>query len=542
MFSKDDGLRGSLNAVKLLKSQQWVWDELREACNLEINYARKREPGHWELAAVAFVSSKHVDIQPWWDETTDELWGECGFTSKPPYMRVWRRLRELETVCENFLTAAGAVIRRCREHDARVMAHVHFDFTEDETHAALIHDCQPGEACGYQTGTGRRQTRTGRRVPGQALRPERAKTDVARQHRQDMNEVDPDESIKQQAAVSPEKDEIVPSGPDGAGKSTRKRRVLVHGCWYRTRDPDAGVRAYTGPRKASRFWVGYYGGKAIDHFTGGVIPSVDDARRQEYYIFPELYDSVCKALGGEAPETAVADRGMSVKSCFEHVAKNGTAAVFPWRPAGGEWNKRHDKDTHDRHGMKRCAHCGGPMEQTRFSANNGKPRLWFRCTLQTTADCAKDQTISCSTDWRLLVPLARTDALYHELKKSHQSYEAAHDYWRDRYKVCADNLGVRPKVVSLDWHRLRANVACLIDWLRIASKNGWLSSVVAAVRHVGERKFKRAGRSAATSLVNMRTRMGLNIPYGAKAVLLGLGKALPPSRRPRKLIPSAPSP
>jgi hypothetical protein len=90
--------------------------------------------------------------------------------------------------------------------------------------------------------------------------------------------------------------------------------------------------------------------------------------------------------------------------------------------------------------------------------------------------------------------------------------------------VRADNLGVRPKVVSLDWHRLRANVACLIDWLRIASKNGWLSSAVAAVRHVGERKFKHAGQSAATSLGNMRARMGLLIPYGAKAALLGLGQ------------------
>lgn len=129
-FSKDDALRGSLNTVRLLKSQRWAWDELREACaDLEVKHARRREPGHWELAAVAFIASKHVDIQPWWDESTDELWRECGFTGKPPYLRVWRRLRELEAVCEAFLDAAGKVIRRCREHDERVMAHVHFDFT-----------------------------------------------------------------------------------------------------------------------------------------------------------------------------------------------------------------------------------------------------------------------------------------------------------------------------------------------------------------------------------------------------------------------------
>src|ERR1700689_2916469 len=139
-FSKDDTLRGSLNAVKLVKSQPWAWDGLREACAaLESDYARRREPGHWELVAVAFVASKHVDMQPWWDEAGEELWRECGFAAKPPYKRTYRRLRELEQVCDEFLGAAALVIQRCRAHDARVMAHVHFDFTEDETHAALVH-------------------------------------------------------------------------------------------------------------------------------------------------------------------------------------------------------------------------------------------------------------------------------------------------------------------------------------------------------------------------------------------------------------------
>src|ERR1700727_1245488 len=105
-FSDEDQLRGSLNTVKLVKSQPWIWDELREACELEVKYARKREPGHWELVAIAFVASRHVDIQPFWDESSEELWIACGFAGKPPYLRVWRRLRELEKVCEEFLNAA----------------------------------------------------------------------------------------------------------------------------------------------------------------------------------------------------------------------------------------------------------------------------------------------------------------------------------------------------------------------------------------------------------------------------------------------------
>jgi hypothetical protein len=514
-----------------VKSQRWVWDELREACaGLEVNYARHREAGHWELAAVAFVASKHVDIQPFWDETTDELWRECGFEGKPPYLRVWRRLRELEAICEEFLSAAGAVIRRCRQHDSRVMTHVHCDFTEDETHAALIHDCQPDEECAYRAKMARLRGRR-RAAAGHALRPQRVSTGVARKDREERNAEDPDASIERDKESLPARIEIIQRG------SRTIKRIRQGGCWYRTRDLDAGIRAYEGERGAKRFWHGYYAGKAVCHFTGDAIPSVDNASIMECHLFPALYDRV-REMAGDAPQSAIGDKGFSITSCFEHATKNGTAPVFPWRPAGGD-RKRHDKETHDRHGVMRCKHCGGPMEQARFSAANEKPRLWFRCMIGATPECAKEQTISCKADWRLLVPLARTSALYHELKESHGTYEGIHDYWRDRYKVSADELGVRPKVVSAAWHRLRANVACLIDWLRIAAKNGWLGSARAA-RRAGERKFQARGQRIASRLAKMRVRMGLAQPYGVRAAQLGLGQETPPSRRPRPAPPGIP--
>jgi hypothetical protein len=99
------------------------------------------------------------------------------------------------------------------------------------------------------------------------------------------------------------------------------KRVRIEGCWYRTLDLAAGIRAYMGPRGAKRFWHGYYSGKAIDHFTGGV---------------------------------------------FRKCTTSGTAPVFPWRPGGGDF-KRHDKDTHDRHGVPRCKHCGAPTSSPRRS-------------------------------------------------------------------------------------------------------------------------------------------------------------------------------
>ena len=53
------------------------------------------------------------------------------------------------------------------------------------------------------------------------------------------------------------------------------------------------------------------------------------------------------------------------------------------------------------------------MYQTRFPPDNGKPRLWFRCTFQFTPQCAGERTIPpAPEDWRTLIPLASANALY----------------------------------------------------------------------------------------------------------------------------------
>lgn len=505
-FSKDEAVQGSLNLVRLLKSQRWVWDELRQACALDANEGRPREPGHWELAAVAFVASGHVDVQPWLADTTDDLWRECGFEAKPTYKRAWRRLRELEQVCDAFLDATGAVVRQSRRHDKRVGAHIHIDGTEDEAHAALVHDCRPGK-CPKREGA------------GSAARPKREATSVFRHERQKLNE-GPVETARR--VGRPDKEELVQEG----GRLVK--RIKVGGCWFRTLDTTAGVRAYDGPNGAKRFWHGYYSQKAIDHFTGGVLyAGVYNASQQEYDVFDDVYDSV-ENITGAKPETVVGDKGYSVASVFEKCTSNGTAPVFPWRR--NHSSKRHDNVTHDRHGIPRCKHCGGPSEFVRFSANGGKPRLWFRCMIGVTDGCAKEQTIACSKDWRLLVPLWRTDPLYHELKASHKPYEATHDWWRDRYKVAADHLGIRPKARGIGWHRLRANVAALIEWLRIAHRQGWLGSARRNGTKV-QRTSQAAGEAISQQLARIRANVGVSRPYGKRAEALELGERPPPSRR-----------
>jgi len=433
-------------------------------------------------------------------------------------------LRELETVCDEFLSAAALVIRRCKMHDERVMAHVHFDYTEQETHAALLHDCQEGDACAYA-----KATKDGKRVWGRAKRPERASTSAARQERHELSAEDPETAKKREKESAPEKTK----------EEDESKRVRINGCWYLMRDKHAGISSYTGPRGSKKWWVGYYSGKAICHYTGGVVPSVDSASIQEYNLFPKLFDRVSE-MAGKTPETAIADRGMSVSSCFEHVTRAGCAPVFRWRKTTRD-GKRHDHETHDRHGVMRCKFCGGPMQQVRFAFTKGHPRLWFRCTNPATPECRKEQTIFCSTDWRSLVPLSRTEALYHELEQSHKTYEGVHLYWRNRFKVGGDSLGNRPKVIGLDWHRLRGNTACLIDWLRIAAKCGWLGSTRSKTRHPGTREFMEAGEYGAKSLKKKRARYGLAEPYGVAAKLLGLGEATLPSKRPPPALAADPA-
>ncbi len=129
------------------------------------------------------------------------------------------------------------------------------------------------------------------------------------------------------------------------------------------------------------------------------------------------------------------------------------------------------------------------------------------------------------------------DPLYHELRKSHRSYEATHDYWRDRYKVAADTLENRPKGVGLDWYRLRASVACFVDWLRIAYVNCWVHGARPTKAHKRVRPFRWAARAAPTELADKRARAGLTRPYGPRAKALGIGEETPPSRRPRGAPP-----
>ena len=55
-FSSDLSVVGSLTIVELMKTQRWLYEDLKSACDLSVpNSVRRREPGEWALALIAFI-------------------------------------------------------------------------------------------------------------------------------------------------------------------------------------------------------------------------------------------------------------------------------------------------------------------------------------------------------------------------------------------------------------------------------------------------------------------------------------------------------
>lgn len=261
----------------------------------------------------------------------------------------------------------------------------------------------------------------------------------------------------------------------------RGLRIKVGTCWFRLSDEQAGVRAY-GSRitgKTRKFWAGYYNLKAIDHYTGGVLAAhVVSASTQEHAAYGDLYEQLVINLG-KKPRAVVADRGFSVAAVFERHTRDGVASVIPWRKHHSEMTRRDHLPRYDRHGIPHCRHCG--MEGTfhRFQADSGpnkEPRLWFRCAKPGGPECIKVQSILCKENWRSLLPLWRTSAAYQVLRTSHDSYEAAHHRWRERYAVAGDTKADRPKRRGLGVQQLRASAALVLEWLTINYRQGWLGN------------------------------------------------------------------
>ena len=132
------------------------------------------------------------------------------------------------------------------------------------------------------------------------------------------------------------------------------------------------------------------------------------------------------------------------------------------------------------------------------------PRLRYRCLLRHTADYEKAQSIACSEEWRLLVPISRLTRYYHAVRKSHEHFERVFRHWRDRYGVAGKNADTRLKRPGLPFQQLRASALWRSSGSVSASAtDGWVQRAGATsegcARSMGRSvcaRYSRRGRCA----------------------------------------------
>jgi len=82
--------------VRIAKQSHFL-DELRYVLDFgRDDTARKREPGDWALAFLAFASSPIPDLRPWWRDSSTDLWWEAGFKQRQTYDLLYKRFVELQ--------------------------------------------------------------------------------------------------------------------------------------------------------------------------------------------------------------------------------------------------------------------------------------------------------------------------------------------------------------------------------------------------------------------------------------------------------------
>jgi hypothetical protein len=422
-FSDDPTLQDPLGFVRKLKEFPDLCQTLRDKTSVVEDEGRPRDPGDWALLYLAYTLSTDVDLTKFRRHYSESpLWELCGFAEMPGYWKHWRRFGELEDFVDGFLAVARELIQLAADSDARVGRWIDVDGSAVQFHARLEHCCPSRYMC--QTAGGR----AARYLPKATA--------------EQINEV-----RQAEAEQAPVDDADLPgvatrTWVSGSGKR-RYRYFRINGHLYRTKDVTAAPRTVN--RKT---WIGGNKMSATGRFTGGrIYDLLVRADTQEYSAFPELIDGAIDMLGRQ-PLGVSADRGVAVASRREYLTRKGIASNIPSRKRHPD-HKREDDDTdrYDRHGVPRCQHCGGPGDLTGaglgfYFGRANDPRLRFRCLLAHTDECAHTvQSISCSENWNVLLPLSRLTETYHALGRGIMPAERTHKQIRERYGAAASPGG-----------------------------------------------------------------------------------------------------
>lgn len=128
---------------------------------------------------------------------------------------------------------------------------------------------------------------------------------------------------------------------------------------------------------------------------------------------------------------------------------------------------------------------------------------------------------------RMLLPLWRDTPTYLALRNSHDRYERVHHHWRVRWRSGSDDHSLRPKRRGRHNQQLRANAALLIEWLMINWRENWLPDSRPFGKPDQDRIISEDAEERAEQMTELRADLGLDQPYGSKAVALKIGPARP---------------
>jgi hypothetical protein len=272
-----------------------------------------------------------------------------------------------------------------------------------------------------------------------------------------------------------------------------------------------------------------------DKFVGlWVAATAFSADIQEWDGYPTLFESAVDALGSP-PLIVSADRGYAIRPFYEYNTRRGVAVVAPRRVRKGrtehiDWRT----EAFDEDGIPRCRACGGEGDQDSpglglVFTRSGEPVIRFRCAIPFSAACLGDQSIRCSEEWAMLLPLSRLTELYQSVRHGHHNTERVYRHGRNRYAVAGKDSTGRLSRPGVPAQLLRAWESILLDWFRLNLRHGWLPSYGLNVeinqevaicrsgvqdRHTGIVVAPGVGTKGLTMRLAERRKYGTDVPYG----------------------------
>jgi hypothetical protein len=521
-FSDDGRLGDPVWVISALKLFPQFYDKLRQATLLEYPGRGRRgyRDGDWTLVYLAHVMSANANWERWWsDNRSSRLWQAAGFESTPSYGSLYAHFVRLEEHIADVAQVKNLIVRHARSKDSRIGVATTFDTTPWHSQARLHHCCPDSTECA-------RRSKLARRKPPKTL--QRADdADITREHNAETAQPE-DEAGKvndSELSALQETEEWGELAADprwhylwlGSGET----RPL-----FRTLDRDVSGRTYQSKRGGRKVWTGGRRGIAADLYTGlAYADDFESNRVEERHIFFTAYEAAVDTLGEDLAIVA-GDRGLHFADVIEHNTRRGAATVMPWRePSKDVRRKDVANDKFDRHGVPRCQHCGavGITNLAGYGFHydqRAEPRIAFRCSLGKRtdfADCGKRQTIACSENWTMLLPIDLTEEVYYAVKGASKNREHSHRDSRSRGAVAGKDYTSRLKRMNINAHRLRGAAQMLLDWFRISLRHAWLTADGLQVKLNTEQPVRIDGGKWWQRVLDTRRRLGLNLPAGAIA-------------------------